>query len=354
VTRRGFLLSSNATIFWRRPISTQPDLYHGWPTLARRANGELLLVYSGGREAHVCPFGRVELMRSRDDGETWSHPEVLWDSVIDDRDAGILITAAGTILVTTFTSIYYQRTRKPPEGWASVERRSTQAQREALLGSWMLRSTDGGLTWSAPYRVPVNSPHGPVNGANGRLWYPGKRLYGEREGEIGVAESGDDGATWRWTEAIPTRPGDEAAQYHELHGVEVGGRRVVQIRNHNPANAQETLQSVSSGTGDGGRSWSVPAPIGVWGLPSHLLALRDGRLLMTYGYRRAPFGNQARVSEDQGRTWQAPVILSEDSPGTDVGYPSTVELSDGRLLTAWYEKTAAAPKAVLRLAAWRL
>ena len=37
--------------------------------------------------------------------------------------------------------------------------------------------------------------------------------------------------------------------------------------------------------------------MGVWGLPSHLLRLRDGRLLMTYGYRRAPFGNQARDHE---------------------------------------------------------
>ena len=39
-------------------ISKEPQLYHGWPTLARRRNGQLLLVYSGGREAHVCPFGR--------------------------------------------------------------------------------------------------------------------------------------------------------------------------------------------------------------------------------------------------------------------------------------------------------
>ena len=44
-------------------ISQQPQHYHGWPTLTRRRNGQLLLVCSGGREAHVCPFGRVELMR---------------------------------------------------------------------------------------------------------------------------------------------------------------------------------------------------------------------------------------------------------------------------------------------------
>ena len=86
-------------------ISHQPDLYHGWPTLARRADGQLLLVCSGGREAHVCPFGRVELMRSDDDGQSWTWPRVLMDGAIDDRDAGVLETDQGTILVTTFTSL---------------------------------------------------------------------------------------------------------------------------------------------------------------------------------------------------------------------------------------------------------
>jgi hypothetical protein len=54
-----------------RVISLRPNHYHGWPTLARRMDGELLLVCSGGRESHVCPFGQVELMRSKDGGQTW-------------------------------------------------------------------------------------------------------------------------------------------------------------------------------------------------------------------------------------------------------------------------------------------
>ena len=90
-----------------RVISWKPPLYHGWPTLARRTDGELLLAFSGGREAHVCPFGRVELMRSRDEGRTWGWPQVLSDGPIDDRDAGIVETPRGSILVTTFTSLAY-------------------------------------------------------------------------------------------------------------------------------------------------------------------------------------------------------------------------------------------------------
>ena len=45
--------------------------------MARRRNGQLLLTYFGGREGHVCPFGRVEMMRSDDEGRSWSEPIVL-------------------------------------------------------------------------------------------------------------------------------------------------------------------------------------------------------------------------------------------------------------------------------------
>ena len=43
---------------------TPPDgIYYGWPTVALRGD-ELLIVASGGRETHVCPFGRVDLILS--------------------------------------------------------------------------------------------------------------------------------------------------------------------------------------------------------------------------------------------------------------------------------------------------
>jgi sialidase-1 len=89
-------------------------------------------------------------------------------------------------------------------------------------------------------------------------------------------------------------------------------------------------------------------------LPSHLLRLRDGRLLMSYGYRRKPFGNQARLSEDGGTTWSEPIMISGDGVSGDLGYPSTVELVAGQFLSVWYEKMAGSPRAVLRQARWRL
>ena len=139
------------------------------------------------------------------------------------------------------------------------------------------------------------------------------------------------------TSCMPRRPGD--------------GRLVVHIRNHNKANERETLQTESN---DGGRTWTTPRSIGVWGLPSHLLQSADGRLLMTCGHRREPLGNQARVSSDHGRTWSGPLPISADGANADLGYPVTVQLADRSLLTVWYERMADNNRAVLRQARWPL
>lgn len=371
LTRRGFISSAvmataySASAAQRgqvetiQTISTQSEYYHGWPTLGQRKTGELLAVYSGGREDHVCPFGRVELIRSNGNGEFWSWPEVIMDSPIDDRDAGICETSAGSLLVTTFTSLAYQNVMKKASAWPAervarwnaVNRRGTAQQFQSLLGTWMLRSTDGGMTWSKPYQVPVNSPHGPTSLLNGHLLYVGKKLW-EPGQKVGVCRSIDDGQTWNWISDIPARPGDRVEDYHELHAIESADHRViVHIRNHNQQNKGETLQCESS---DGGKTWTVPHSIGVWGLPSHLLRLRNGALLVSYGYRRAPFGNQARISHDHGKTWSEPLTISADGAGVDLGYPSTVELSDGKLLTVWYERRKESPRAVLRMARWSL
>ena len=343
-----------ATILETKTISQLPNLYHGWPTLTRRSNGQLLVVCSGGREQHVCPFGRVEMQRSDDDGKTWTFPRTLLDGPIDDRDAGVMETAKGTLLVTTFTSLAYA-SHLPNDGrrarWLAAHQRIPEKERNKELGEWMIRSTDGGITWSERYSTIVNSPHGPTQLSDGRLLYAGKKLWHEGK-EIGVCESRDDGKSWQWLAGILTRPGDNHKDYHELHAIEgAEGRLIVHIRNHNKADHRETLQSESK---DGGKTWSMPQSIGVWGLPSFLTRLRDGRLLMSYGHRRKPFGNQARVSDDHGKSWSEPVIISGDGASGDLGYPSTVELADGTLLTVWYEKLPSSKFAVLRQAHWKL
>lgn len=85
------------------------------------------------------------------------------------------------------------------------------------------------------------------------------------------------------------------------------------------------------------------------GFPPHLLVLQDGRMVCTYGYRRAPCGERACVSRD-GITWDLAneIVLRDDNPSHDLGYPASVETAPGEILTVYYQKPAFDPTDKLR------
>ena len=100
---------------------------------------------------------------------------------------------------------------------------------------------------------------------------------------------------------------------------------------------------------DGGVTWTDPLSTGIEGWPAHLLKLRDGRILCAYGRRVEAGGVRAVLSEDGGLTWDLDneVVLRDDGGydsslrggygwRSDVGYPVSTQLSDGRVLTAYY------------------
>ena len=107
---------------------------------------------------------------------------------------------------------------------------------------------------------------------------------------------------------------------------------------------------------DSGRTWSQPLATNIDcpRSPPHLLRLRDGRILCTYGYRRPPMGVRAVFSHDGGQTWDVEntVVLRDDGgypsqldpnperARSDNGYPMSTQLSDGSILSVYYITTS--------------
>jgi len=92
---------------------------------------------------------------------------------------------------------------------------------------------------------------------------------------------------------------------------------------------------------DGGTTWSKATKTSMWGHPAHLLRLANGRVLCTYGYRMHPGpGVRGCVSND-GVDWKPQDIFTVkalgdlDSDHLQIGCPSSVELDDGKILTAY-------------------
>lgn len=75
---------------------------------------------------------------------------------------------------------------------------------------------------------------------------------------------------------------------------------------------------------------------GSGGNPPALTRLQDGRVCLTYGYRAAPFGIRARLSEDGGKSWGEVIHLRDDAACADLGYPRTIQRPDGVLVTTYY------------------
>ena len=83
-----------------------------------------------------------------------------------------------------------------------------------------------------------------------------------------------------------------------------------------------------------------------------MIALKDGRLALTYGYRRSPYGVRARLSGDNGRTWSPDIILRDDGRLWDLDYARTVQRADGKLLTAYYFNDATQKERYIAATIW--
>ncbi len=309
---------NSGTIIATQVICKEPGRYIGWPTIAKTADGELLAVFSGDRDEHVCPWGKTEMVRSSDNGKTWTEPFIVNNTPLDDRDAGIIVTKKGTILVSWFTSLAFDEPRYKnhyPEEitktWVRHAEKLSPETRKQWLGCWVRRSTDNGDTWGDPIRVEVNSPHGPIQLADGRIFYVGRTLWTENV-SLGVIESRDDGRTWQRIGTISVAPGEKIEHYHELHTVERGDGKIIAMIRYQPDNVDDRIMRQTESY-DGGRTWTTPHPTGIWGYPPHLLRLRDGRILVVYGHRRESYG---------GKT-----VPASHSTAARPGIPSTISNS---------------------------
>ncbi len=316
-----------------------------FPGVTRLPNGELMAVFREA-QAHVCPYGRICAVYSADGGENWSAPVSLADTPSDERDPSVQTLPDGRVLLTHGgwnSWMAYADTRdKFPGATAYVKAKGIAA------GSYYLFSGDGGFTWEKPVKSPAFAIHGPAVAKDGSFY--AATLEGTPTSRSIVMYRGSsDAAKW---EKISTVIENKTVQaiYQEPHTVFLpDGTLIVALRY--PADGFMRLCFSK----DGGLTWSEPLKTPVKGYPQHLLVLRDGRLLATYGFRYYPEGVRACLSADGGRSWdmEHEMIVQNNSTGGDIGYPVSIELEDGKIMTVYYNQTAKQPSKFIEAAIYR-
>jgi len=89
------------------------------------------------------------------------------------------------------------------------------------------------------------------------------------------------------------------------------------------------------------------------GNPPHMIRLQDGRIALTYGWREKPYyGIRARISADEGVTWDEEFILRGDGDVWDLGYPRTVQRLDGMCVTIYYFKDNTSKERYIAATIW--
>lgn len=317
-------------------LCQQPKRYIGWPTIARVANGDLLVVFSGDRDWHVCPWGKIFLIRSTDNGKTWSEPEVLVDTPLDDRDAGLTTLPDGTLVLAFTTSLAFddpkiERYKPYREHAASL----SPEIRKQWLGTWIRTSQDHGKTWSSFMKAPTTTPHGPTALRNGSLIYVRPSVF----------TSPNQGQSWRQLATIIRDPATWQSRYaflSEQNAVEAADGRIIALSryaNKKGRPQDNYLRQIESS--DQGKTWNSPQPTKMVGYPAHILRLQNDWLVAVYSRRIAPMGERSCISRDGGKTWDTDreIILSNAVPqdAGDLGYPSSAQLSDGSIWTVYYQ-----------------
>ncbi len=291
--------------------------YQAFPDVCRLRNGDLLCVFYAGYGHVSLPTqdwpkgGRICQVRSRDEGRSWSAPETVFDSTLDDRDPHVAQMRDGTVLCTFFT---YQQ-QKTAGGGALV-----------WCSTALVASRNAGARWDATPRVVA--PGWPSS-APVRELPDGTRILGvyREDGSTaygGLVRSADRGRTW--SPPIPIGKGSGVRLDAETDFVLMkDGVLYAALR------GDRTNMHFATSL-DLGLNWGQVKDIGFAGHCPHFTRLRSGAILLSH---RLP-NSALHVSRDEGRTWQGPYEID-----SRIGaYPSTVELTDGTVLVVYYEEGA--------------
>lgn len=326
-------------------IYENKDKYCAWPAIARTAEGDIVVLYTRTEE-HISPEGQIVLSRSRDNARTWEEPTVIFDTPIDDRESGVTTLRDGRLLGHFWSHQWNAQTyRNLPEDayfpgvidpW--IERVNSLDYLKAghLHGAWNAVSDDGGHTWSEPVRGK-DSIHGGVQLQDGRILVAAYRQDGMN---IGIHRQNEPLTPWTRIANVVT-PHPETVRFGEPHLTQLNNGRVIMLIRataipYDDKSPRSYLWATYSD--DLGKTWTAPYQTPLWGFPPHLTQLSDGRVVATYGVRRPPYGQRVCISHD-GVTWlgENELVIRDDGPNGDLGYPVSMEMEPGRVLTVYYQ-----------------
>jgi predicted neuraminidase len=190
---------------------------------------------------------------------------------------------------------------------------------------WMKRSTNYGVTWSAPERLP-DGILGPIRNQpyeiNGMLVCPSST---EKNGwKVHFEYTSDAGKTWT--------KGPDLNDANPITGIQPA------VLNHKFGVFQALTRS-QNGTAnetwsyDNGKTWTPLTQTGLINNNSGIdaITLQDGRHLLVYNNCKAPSRSPLNVAiSKDGKKWE-PILELENEVGVEFSYPYVIQTADQKI-----------------------
>lgn len=350
-----------------RVLYRDARFYASFPSVATRADGTSLLAFRRARDHrwllgsgvdhvdHLDSRSQTVLLTLDHDGMPVGEPVGLPpDPQAADQDASLLVLRDGRILLAGFCWYPVPAAVGVALGAAGIGLTSSPQKTGDLYlfwGGYTRHSDDGGRSWSPHAFLPALPDHpdilpgqrpfhgGAVRGRavetadgtillTGYTHHPTGGAYASH-----LFASTDRGESWERRAVIAHDPEGKAgfcetALYLDGRGVLTAFHRTTGLDDH----------LATSRSDDQGHSWRPWRRHAVIGHPYDPCPLPDGRLLLCGGYRHKPYGLRARVYDPltQSPDDAPEILVRDDGPSPDLGYPWATVLPDGRALVCAY------------------
>ncbi len=334
------------------PQARQTDIlfdersYSAFPHVVHLGGDELLVAFRQAPRQdvirHTHPRSVITVMRSYDLGESWDIDNATQLAAGGGQELGLLHLGRGVVGGAL--------AKHGVAPMAEAERAGFRPHHHeypfGLNGGYWALSRNYGLTWQIEdFRVvdlAAMPCAAPIQAAGGDILLP---AYGPVDGPAAwsslLYRSTDGGTTWVEPVAMAAGAAAERA-YCEPGLVEVAPGHLLCLHRTQDNRVGPGGTFWSNESFDGGRTWSRPSDTAILsGACPRLLKVSDGRLVLTFGRRQAPFAIRAMLSDDGGRTWGETAWVLREMPNGDQGYTSSLQLPDGRMFTVSYGQNAA-------------
>jgi len=335
-------------------IYRHPRFYSAFPSVVCLESGELIASFRrapdrrnwGEKENHHAdPNSYLMLVRSNDNGKTWTEPpELIHAHPFGGTQEPNMVVLQDQSLICSSYAFAWVRDEVKHRFPGGIRWRNS-----VWLGGYLLRSENGGRAWSEPI-IPPPIPGSSVKnafgepcpafnrgamcqGKGGRLYWgvATKNPSNPELAETHLMTSDDGGRTWAYSCLIAR---DDKASIHETsmhytpNGDLVAFMRTTGFDDH-------TLVARST---DGGKTFQPWQDAGWQGHPHYALRLPDNRVFLVYGYRHKPFGIRARILNAECTDFKTAdeMVIRDDGLMEDLGYPWATLTQDGKILVVYY------------------